>query len=96
MLTIDRIKQVVTEVGKKYGIKSAYLFGSYAKEKATEKSDVDLIIDKGNIHSFKEFFHLHEDLENELGVKVDLLTDRGVTPRFFNNIKNDRILLYGA
>ncbi|MBQ6147911.1 nucleotidyltransferase domain-containing protein, partial [Candidatus Saccharibacteria bacterium] len=48
MLTIDRIKEVVTRLGKKYGVKNVYLFGSYAKNTATENSDVDLIIDKGN------------------------------------------------
>lgn len=96
MLTIAEIERIVTRIGKKYGIKNAYLFGSYAKKNANNKSDVDLIIDKGDIHSFKEFFHLHEDLEKELGVKVDLLTDKGITQRFFDRIKNDRILLYGA
>ena len=47
MLTIEQIKRAVTTVGKKYGIKNACLFGSYAKGNATEKSDVDLLIDLG-------------------------------------------------
>lgn len=95
MLTIPQIKKAVARVGKKYGIKSAYLFGSYAKETATDQSDVDLIIEKGNVSTYKDFFHLCEDLEKELGTNVDLLTDKGVKPRFFEAIKNDRILLYG-
>jgi len=96
MLTVEKIKEVVTRIGKKYGIKDAYLFGSYAKNIATESSDVDLIIDKGNVHTFAEYFELHEELERELGTSVDLLTSKGISSHFFDLIKNDRILVYAA
>lgn len=96
MLTVKEIKRVVTKVGKKYGIKSAYLFGSYAKNSANENSDVDLIIDRGAVRTYKDYIHLCDELENDLGVDVDLLSVDGIKPRFFERIKNDRILLYGA
>ena len=96
MLTIDKIQKVVTEICKKYGVKKAYLFGSYAKNTATEKSDVDLIIDKGNVATYKDFFHLCEDLEAGLGTSVDLLTEKGTSPRFFELIKDERVLVYGG
>ena len=96
MLTIDEMKRAVAKIGKKYNIKSAYLFGSYAKNTATESSDVDLIIDKGDIHTFSQYFNFHEELERELDNPVDLLTEQGTSPKFHNLIKNNRIFLYGA
>lgn len=98
MLTIDEIRTAVTKVGKKYGIKNAYLFGSYAKNIANENSDVDVIIDDGgNIKGLIELSGFRLDLIDELnGVDVDVLTVDGMKPRFFDLIKNDRILLYGA
>ena len=96
MLTIEEIKRAVTKVGKKYGIKNAYLFGSYAKGEANSDSDVDLIVDKGDVHSFRKYFEMHEELERELGTDVDLLTDKGIAPNFYDKIKNDRILIYAA
>ena len=98
MLTIDEIKNAVSKVGKKYGIKSAYLFGSYAKNTATERSDVDLIIDDGgNIKSLIELSGFRLDLIDELGgVDVDVLTEDGMKPRFFELINGDRVLIYGA
>lgn len=98
MLTIEEIKRAVEKVGKKYGIKSAYLFGSYAKGSATNKSDVDVIIDDGgNIRGLIELSGFRLDLIDELsGTEVDVLTTDGAGERFFNLIKNDRILLYGA
>lgn len=96
MLTVNKIQSVVSKLGREYGINKAYLFGSYAKNQATDDSDVDLIIDKGDIHTFKDFFHFHKDLENELGTEVDILAESSIKPNFFNHIKDDRILIYGA
>lgn len=95
MLTIEKIQATVTKIGKKYGIKRAYLFGSYAKNQANENSDADLIIDNGDVGTFKDFFHFHEELKKELGTNVDLLTEASIKPSFFERIKNDRILVYG-
>lgn len=96
MLTIDEIKFAITKVGKKYNIKSAYLFGSYAKGKANENSDVDIIIDDdGNIKGLFELSGFRLELMDELGTNVDVLTIDGVRPRFFDLIKNDRVLIYG-
>lgn len=96
MLTVERIKTVVAELGRKYGIKSAYLFGSYARGEANENSDVDIIIEKGRVQSFNVFADFRYDLVNELGTEVDLITTVGVRPKFFDFIKDDRILLYDA
>ena len=98
MLTINEIKEAFAKIGKKYAIKNAYLFGSYAKGNANEKSDVDVIIDDGgNIRSLFQLSGFRNDLMNELGdVEVDVVTMDGVKPSFFEMIKNDRMLVYGV
>lgn len=96
MLTIDKIKGTVAKFSEKYGVKSAHLFGSYAKGNAGEDSDVDLIIEKGDVQSYDDYCDLKFSIEDELGIRVDLLTTEGVRPKFFEMIKNDRILLYAA
>lgn len=96
MLTLNQIKSTVSKIGKKYGIKNAHLFGSYAKGKATENSDVDLIVDRGDVHTYKDYFHFYEDLKDALGTEVDITSEDGMYPEFFDIVKGDRILLYGA
>lgn len=97
MFTIEEIKSAVTKVGKKYGIKSAYLFGSYAKGRATKDSDIDILIDAGAIRSYIGISGFRLELMNELnGTDVDVITTDGILPRFFDLIKNDRIALYAA
>ena len=42
--TVDEITAAVKPIAEKYGIDKVWLFGSYARGEATEKSDVDLLI----------------------------------------------------
>ena len=43
--TIEEIKQILEEILKDQPVYKVILFGSYAKKEATNKSDIDLIID---------------------------------------------------
>ncbi len=47
--SIKEIKDIVSPIAKKYGVERVYLFGSYARGEATDKSDLDLRIDKGGL-----------------------------------------------
>ena len=96
MLTLKEIKRAVAKIGKRYGIKNAYLFGSYAKGEASEGSDVDLIIERGQIETLMQLSGFRLDLIDELGKEVDVITDDGVTPSFYELIRNDRVLVYGV
>ena len=61
--TIDEIKFIVVSIAKTYGVSSVSLFGSYANGTATSDSDIDFIIDKGDLIGIK-YFSLLADLEN--------------------------------
>ncbi len=72
MLTVDMIKEACHDVFTQYDISYAYLFGSYAKNLAHEKSDVDLLI--STTVSGLDFYGLVEKLRRKLKKTVDLLT----------------------
>lgn len=69
VLEIKEIKEISTPILEKYNADFCYLFGSYAKNKATPTSDVDLLIG-GEIKGLK-FFGLVEELRNALHKRVD-------------------------
>ena len=51
--TIEEIKQILKELLKNEPVYRVILFGSYAKNKATKKSDIDLLIDtKATLRGF--------------------------------------------
>ena len=45
MPTVEQIRDKLTPVFDSYGVRRAVLFGSVAKGTATERSDVDLLVD---------------------------------------------------
>ena len=93
MLSIEEIKNIVCPLAKKYEVDRVYLFGSYARGEATEKSDVDLCIDPGKLDGL-EFCGFYVDLEEQLNCGIDLLTRRQLKKRFLENIQKEEILIY--
>ena len=93
MPDINTIRTIVTDYAKQYGAARISLFGSYARGEMTENSDIDLLIDKGQIRGL-QFAALLCDLEDALGKKVDLISTRGADPVFLNEISKDEVLLY--
>ena len=93
MTTIQDIQEIVGRLAKEYGAERVYLFGSYARGEATEQSDIDLRIDKGEIRGLR-FAGLLGDLEEALGNKVDLISTAGMDEQFLEAIRPDELLLY--
>lgn len=91
--TVAQLRDIVAPLAEAYGAQRVYLFGSYARGDMTEQSDIDLRIDKGSIRGLA-LAGLLVDLEDALGLPVDLLTTASLDERFLNAIKNDEVLLY--
>lgn len=71
MLTIDEIKNKVTNIVKNKKVSFVYLFGSYSQNTQTESSDVDLLI-SSEVKGL-EFVGLIDELTQTLHKKVDLI-----------------------
>lgn len=68
--TIADIQTVLTPVFHDYGILRAVLFGSVAKGTATEKSDLDLLVDS-RLHGLR-FVGFMEAVRRAAGMPVDI------------------------
>jgi predicted nucleotidyltransferase/DNA-binding XRE family transcriptional regulator len=71
------LQKKIVGVLKGYPVEAAYLFGSYAKGLAQERSDVDLYI-VSSLNGLS-FFGLRASLEEALHKDVDLLSSQNVT-----------------
>ena len=60
-VSIETIKIVQTPVSMRYSIKDAILFGSFAKGSATERSDVDLLVES-NLRNLRLIIFLRSSL----------------------------------
>ena len=93
MLTIEEIKCAVTPICERYGVDKVCLFGSYARGEADEKSDIDLLVDGGKLVGF-EWGGFYADVQEALGVELDVISRRGTRQKFLNKIAKDEVLLY--
>lgn len=95
ILSITKIIEIVTDTLSHYDVDYCYLFGSYAKGKAKEDSDVDLLV--ATDITGMDFFGLVEHLRENLHKKVDLLNlDQLDNNReLLNEILKDGIRIYG-
>ena len=95
VLSLDTIKSLSKGVMEKYDVEYAILFGSYAREEANEKSDIDILIsteEKG-----LQFYAIVEELRTELKKRVDLLDINQVknNPELLNEILKYGVRIYG-
>ena len=74
------------------GVGNVRLFGSFARDEAGPDSDVDLVVDLLKPMGL-EFFGLANDLEDRLGRRVDLCTEKGMNPRVFQHVSRDIVAL---
>ena len=89
--TIEELKNMLKDIFKKFAIKKAILFGSYAKNTPTEKSDIDLVIDSEGKLLNIYFYGLLEDLVQKLQKNVDLfeITEIQKGSRIYKDIENE-------
>ena len=91
---ISTIKEAVEPIAYDYGVKKIYLFGSYAKGTANEKSDIDLLIENGKPMSLLKLSGMRQKVQEALNLSVDLVTTVGIEESFRKEIAGTEILLY--
>ncbi len=71
--SIEDIKEMLKEVFENTEVQKAILFGSYAKNTPTAKSDVDILIDSdGKIKGLK-YFAIIDRIKEKLNKEVDII-----------------------
>ncbi|MBQ3920660.1 MAG: nucleotidyltransferase domain-containing protein [Firmicutes bacterium] len=101
VLPVEMIGRLILPVAQRYGIKSVFLFGSYARGEATATSDVDLLIEGGSYEGMFDYMAVKESFEAGLGKNVDLVEMKSLERRtsragirFRAHIERDKVLIY--
>lgn len=94
MYTIEDLKTILTPIARRYGLQKLSVFGSVARGEATEKSDVDLLVDLPKGWGLFELGGLYSGIEEVLACPFDLVTTGIEDRQFLNQIQQDAIVLY--
>lgn len=95
-INISQIKEKMAVVLKDTPVVRATLFGSYAKNLATEKSDMDLLVDsQGQLRGFA-LFDVAQKLEKTFALPFDIFEAYELVPGgpIDMNIKQTGVLVY--
>ncbi|WP_159785158.1 nucleotidyltransferase family protein [Sodalinema gerasimenkoae] len=76
---------------EQYGIKHLALFGSTARDTATETSDIDILISFEGIANSQRYFSTLFYLEDLLQKPIDLITDKAIRSELRPHIESDLI-----
>ncbi len=86
-------RQEILRVAAKHGATNIRVFGSVARGQAGPASDVDLLVDMGRDHSLLDRLSLILDLEEVLGRKVDVATERILRPALRERVIREAVPL---
>lgn len=83
------LKDHVREIRRRFSVQRMCLFGSVARGESVDKSDVDVLVVFRQKATFDRFMDLKFYLEELLGTRVDLVTDKALRPRVRQAIEGE-------
>ena len=87
---LNYLKEHYSEFKHKYNVEKIGLFGSYARDEATENSDIDIFVKMKP--SLFDMVAIKEQIENDLNRKVDIIREhKNIKPIFLKMIQKDLI-----
>lgn len=88
---LKRHRLEVLQVAAKYGAMDVRVFGSVARGEADESSDIDFLVRMTPGRSLFDLGGLLMDLQDLLGRRVDVVTERGLRPRIREQVLREAI-----
>ena len=89
------IEEAIAKCELQEKIDKVYLYGSYARGEATDKSDIDLRLVTHDISLF-EIGYFGYEIKEKTGKEVDVSNEKPekLDPDFYANVKKDEICIY--
>ena len=94
-MIVQEIRKKIEPVLKKHDVSFAGLFGSRARGEERADSDVDILVRFNKQKGLFEMVDLERDLENSLKLKIDVVTEGGLSPSLKKEVLKDIQPIYG-
>ena len=90
-VAIQSLAKIKPELHARFGVTRLALFGSTARDTAQVTSDIDILVSFDGPATSKKYFGVQFLLEDLLGCKVDLVTDKALRPELKPYIESEAI-----
>lgn len=88
---VQKLKDIKPLLQQKYNLTEIALFGSYARDEQTEKSDIDILVDYSP-KTYKGFLYTIDEIEKLFpGIEIQAAIKGGIKPQYFEVLKPDLI-----
>jgi len=86
-------REEILSIAAKHGARNVRVFGSVARGEDDEKSDIDLLVEFESGRSLLDHAGLWLELQELLGCKVDVVSERGIKPRIRERVLREAVPL---
>ncbi|URD48478.1 nucleotidyltransferase family protein [Chroococcidiopsis sp. CCNUC1] len=97
MKNLEEIKQLLQQsksvLQENYRVTELGIFGSYVRGEQNEESDVDVLIDYEKAPTLFKLVELRNYLNELTGMKVDVVTKKGLKPRIRERVLSEVVYL---
>jgi len=95
MINREEIFEKIARILKDRGARKIAVFGSYVRGEEKPESDIDIIVEFSGRKSLLELVRIERELSEVLGIKVDLLTEKSISPYLIDTIRREMEVIYG-
>ena len=93
ILKRKRKRTEILRIAARHGAHNVRIFGSAARAEADAASDIDLLVDMAPDRSLLDLGALWRELNDLLGVKVDVVTEKGLRDRIRDRVLKEAVSL---
>ena len=86
-------REEILRIAAKHGAKNVRVFGSVARGDADSQSDIDLLVEFKRGTTLLGHAALMQELEDLLGVKVDVVSERGLRDRVRERVLREAVAI---
>jgi predicted nucleotidyltransferase len=79
---LNQLRLAKADLKARFGVVSLGLFGSYARDTATDASDLDILVTFDGPATSERYFGVQFHLEDLFGRPIDLVTRKALRPEF--------------
>lgn len=92
-LLAPREREDINRIAAAHGARNVRVFGSVGRGDVSDSSDLDLLVDMSEGRSLFDLVALGADLEDALGVDVDVVTEKSLSPYIRDRVIAEAVAL---